>query len=115
MRLNALATLVLLATPIAAFLFVLNRDIPLAPLVGVDARCVVCDRKATRTLKRAADEMRTKGYYIYRTSEYPGGIPAWCDEHGPSKMKENATKAYFAAIIVFAMVGTAYQKLRRDA
>jgi len=113
MRLNAIATIVMLVAPVGAFLLVLNRDIPLVPLDGVDAQCVVCPRKATRTLKRAADELRTKGFYVYRTSDYPGGIPAWCGEHGPNKMRENSTEAYFAAIIAFAVVGTAYEKARR--
>ncbi|MBZ5575012.1 MAG: hypothetical protein LAP40_00465 [Acidobacteriia bacterium] len=114
MRLNTIATIVLLAAPALAFLLVLNRSVPLVPLDGIDARCTVCGRKATRTLKRAADELRTKGFYVYRTSEYAGGIPAWCDQHGPSKTSENATKAYFAAILAFAMVGTAYERARRS-
>jgi len=108
MRLIAL--LVLLGSPVLAFLVVLNRNVPMARLEGIDARCTVCGRKATRTLRRAADELRTKGLYIYRKSDFPGGIPAWCDQHGPNKMRENSTKAYFAAIFAFAAVGTAYQK-----
>ena len=96
-----------------AFLVVLNRDVPMARLDGIDTRCMACDRKATRTLKRAADDLRTKGLYIYRKSDYPGGIPAWCDLHGPNKMKENSTKAYFAAIFAFAAVGTAYERVRK--
>jgi len=115
MRLNTIATIVLLVAPVMAFLLVLNRNVPLVPLDGINARCAVCNRKATRTLKQAADQLRTKGFYVYRTSEYAGGIPAWCDQHGPNKVRENATKAYFAAIIAFAMVGTAYEKMRRSA
>jgi hypothetical protein len=114
MRRNALALLALFAVPVLTFLFMLNRDIPLVPLEGVDARCAVCGRKATRTLKRAADELRSKGFYVYRTSEYPNGIPAWCDQHGPDKVHENSTKAYFGAILAFAAVGTVYEKIRRS-
>lgn len=114
MRFNALSLLALIAAPVLAFLVVVNRDIPLVPLEGVDARCVVCGRKATRTLKRAADDLRAKGFYVYRTSEYPGGIPAWCDQHGPDKIHENSTKAYLAAIVAFAVVGAAYEKIRRS-
>lgn len=114
-RLNTLALVALFAAPVLAFLLVLNRGIPLVPLEGVDARCAVCGRKATRTLKQAADELSSRGFYVYRTSEYPGGIPAWCDQHGPDKMHENSTKAYFAAVLAFAAVGTAYEKIRRSA
>lgn len=114
MRLNTLALVALFTAPVLAFLLMLHRDIPLVPLEGVDARCAVCGRKATRTLKRAADELRSKGFYVYRTSEYPGGIPAWCDQHGPDKMHENSTKAYFASILAFAAVGLAYEKIRRS-
>src|SRR5215831_18673955 len=113
MRLNALVVLILLAVPVGAFLFVLNRDVPLVPLEGIDARCAVCERKATRTLKRAAEELRTKGVYLYRTDDYAGGLPAWCDQHGPSKMSENSTRAYFAAILAFAVAGTAFEKIRK--
>jgi hypothetical protein len=113
-KLNVIALAALLAAPVLAFLLVLNRNIPLVPLDGVDARCAVCGRKATRTLKRAADEMRSKGFYVYRTSEYPGGMPAWCDQHGPDKMHENSTKAYFAAILAFGVVGMAYEKIRKS-
>jgi len=112
MRLNLFATIALVAAPLLAFLVVLNRNVPLAPLEGIDARCAVCGRKATRTLKRAADELRTKGIYVYRRSDYPTGIPAWCDQHGPNKARENATKAYLAALFAFALVGTAYEKAR---
>lgn len=113
-RLNTLAIVALFAAPVLAFLIVLNRGIPLVPLEGVDARCAVCGRKATRTLKQAADELRSKGFYVYRTSEYPRGIPAWCDQHGPDKTHENSARAYFAAILVFAAVGTAYERIRRS-
>jgi len=114
MRLNALVVLILLAVPVAAFLFVLNRDVPLVPLEGIDARCAVCERKATRTLKSAAEELRAKGVYLYRTDDYAGGLPAWCDLHGPSKTRENSTRAYFAAILAFAVAGTAFEKIRKS-
>jgi hypothetical protein len=114
MRLNALLLLILLAVPVGTFFVVLNRDVPLVPLEGTDAQCAVCERKATRTLKRAAEELRTKGVYLYQTSDYPGGVPAWCDQHGPSKMRENSTRAYFAAILAFAVAGTAFEKIRKS-
>jgi len=113
MRLNAFVLLLLLAVPVGTFLFVLNRDVPLVPLEGMDAQCAVCERKATRTLKRAAEELRTKHIYLYQTDDYDGGVPAWCDLHGPSKMRENSTRAYFAAILAFAVAGTAFEKVRR--
>lgn len=114
MRLNTLALPVLIAAPVLAFLLAVNRTIPMAPLDGIEARCAVCGRKATRTLKRAADQLRTKGFYVYRTREYPGGIPAWCDQHGPDKFRENASGAYLAAILAFAVTGAVYEKVRRS-
>lgn len=112
MQLKAVALVILIAAPVAAFLLVLNQDVPLTRLEGFNGKCTVCDHRATRTLKRAADELRSKGLYIYRTSEYSSGIPAWCDRHGPDKVRENSGKAYFAAILAFAMTGAACQKVR---
>ena len=114
MRLNAFVLLLLLAVPIGTFLLVLNRDVPLVPLEGIDAQCAVCDRKATRTLKSAAEQLRTKGVYLYRTDDYARGVPAWCDLHGPDKTRENSTRAYFAAILAFAVAGTAFEKIRKS-
>ena len=112
MRSNTLIAVLLILAPLGAFLVALNRPVPLAPLEGTDARCDVCDRKATRTLKAAAEALRTKGVYVYRRSEYPSGMPAWCDLHGPEKMKENAVSAYLAAITAFAMISLAYITVR---
>jgi hypothetical protein len=113
MRTKACALLVLLGLPVAAFLLVVNRSVHLVPLEGIDARCLVCDRKATRTLKRVAQGLRTKGVYVYAREEYPTGMPVWCGLHGPDKYKENSKLAYFAAIAAFAVAGTAYEKIRR--
>src|SRR5690242_18557135 len=107
MRVNLIALLVLIVAPVLAFVAVLNRDIQLVPLDRIDAQCMRCDRKATRTLKRVADGLRAKGVYVYEKSEYPG-MPVWCDLHGPDKMKENSRLAYLAALASFAVAGTAY-------
>lgn len=114
MRANAAILLVLIAVPVVAFLWMLNRDVPLAPLEGVEAKCMVCDRKATRTLERVADGLRTRGVYIYDRGEYPAGMPVWCGIHGPDKWRENSRLAYFAAIAAFALAGTASEKIRRS-
>ena len=114
MRVNLVALVVLLALPALVFTAVLQRDVKLVPLVGIDAKCMVCDRKATRTLKRVAAGLRTRGVYIYEKSEYPSGMPVWCDYHGPDKVRENSRLAYLAAIASFAVAGTAYEKIRRS-
>ena len=115
MRVNAVAFLLLIGVPVAAFLVILNRPVRLVPLVGIEARCMVCDRKATRTLKRVADGLRARGVYVYERSEYPSGMPVWCDVHGPDKTRENSRLAYYGAIAAFAVAGTAYEMLRRSA
>lgn len=110
---KAVALLALIGVPVAAFLLVLHRPVRLVPLVGIDAKCIVCDRKATRTLRRVAESLRTNGVYVYPRSEYPDGMPVWCDLHGPDTGRENSKLAYYAAIAAFAMAGTVYQKMRR--
>lgn len=114
MKSGVAALLLLLAVPAATFVCILNRDIRLAPLEGIDAKCLVCDRKATRTLKRAAEALRTKGIYIYERNDYPNGMPVWCDRHGPEKARENSPMAYLGAIAAFVVAGTAYEKTRRS-
>lgn len=104
-----------MAVPVLAFWLILNRNVRLEPLDGIEAKCVVCDRKATRTLKRVAEGLRTTGIYVYPRSEYPAGMPVWCDHHGPDKIRENAKMAYLAAIAAFALAGTVYEKARRSA
>ena len=108
---NAVAVALLIAAPLAAFLLVVHRDIPLAPLAGLDVKCAICERKATRTLRRAADDMRAKGLYVYNPREYPGGIPAWCDLHGPDRVRENSASAYVAALSAFALAAAMCRKL----
>lgn len=115
MRVQALALLLLIAAPAATFGFMLNRDVRLARLEGIDARCLVCNRKATRTLKSAADGLRTRGLYVYDRSEYPGGMPVWCDLHGPGKLRENSRSAYAAALAAFAVAGIISEGIRRAA
>jgi|SRR5581483_3633299 len=110
---KAVALLALIGFPAAAFLLVLHRPVRLAPLVGIDAKCIACDRKATRTLRRVAEGLRTNGVYVYPRSEYPDGMPVWCDLHGPDTVRENSNLAYCAAIAAFAVVGTVCQKMRR--
>jgi len=105
--------LLLIALPVAAFLITAARDVPMAPLEGIEARCMVCDRKATRTLKRIAEGLRTRGVYVYERTEYPAGMPVWCDRHGPDRLRENSKNAYFAAVAAFAVAGTVCQKMRR--
>ncbi|HJT87342.1 MAG TPA: hypothetical protein VJ732_05785 [Bryobacteraceae bacterium] len=99
-----MAVLALFAAPLVAFLVAINRPVRLVPLEGIQSRCAVCDRKATRTLPRAAKALRTKGIYVYSATDYPGGLPAWCDLHGPDKVKENAGMAYLSAIGAFLLV-----------
>ena len=113
MRVNAVALLALIGVPALAFVVMLHREVRLAPLEGIDAKCMVCDRKATRTLKRVADGLRTNRVYVYNRAEFPNGMPVWCDLHGPDKVRENSRLAYFAAIASFALAGTAYEKIRR--
>ena len=112
---KAITLLLLIGVPVVAFLLVLNRNVRLVPLVGLDAKCMVCDRKATRTLKRVAEGLRSQGVYLYERSEYPAGMPVWCDLHGPDKARENSRLAYYAAIAAFAVAGTVYEKMRRAA
>ena len=114
MRVHLVAVMVLIGVPAMAFVITLNRDVGLVPLDGIEAKCQICDRKATRTLQRVAAGLRAKGIYVYPRSEYPGGMPVWCDLHGPDKMRENSKMAYFAAIASFALAGTAYEKIRRS-
>lgn len=115
MRAQALALLFLIAAPAATFGFMVNRDVSLARLEGIDARCLVCNRKATRTLKSAAEGLRTRGLYVYDRSEYPGGMPVWCDRHGPDKLRENSRSAYAAALAAFAVAGILSKGIRRAA
>jgi hypothetical protein len=112
MRANLAALLILIGVPALAFFAMLHREVRLVPLPGVDAKCMVCDRKATRTLPRIADGLRAKGVYVYNRAEYPD-MPVWCDLHGPDKVRENSRLAYLAAIASFALVGSAYEKIRR--
>lgn len=114
MKTHALVLLVLMAIPVATFLIVLNRDVDLVPLEGIDAKCLICNRKATRTLKRVAEGLRAQGVYVYPRSEYPEGLPVWCDFHGPDKVRENSRTAYFAAIAAFVVAGAVYEKMRRS-
>ncbi len=103
MRRNLALIVLLLAAPAAAFLVAVNRSVPLVPLHEFDAQCAVCGRKATRTLASVAEGLRTRRVYVYRRSEYPGGVPAWCDRHGPDKLKANAGVAYLTALTTFAV------------
>jgi len=114
MRANAAALLILILLPVASFLLALNRRVPLVPLEGIDARCLVCDRKATRTLERIAEGLRSKGVYVYAQDEYPAGMPVWCDRHGPDRFRENSRLAYFAALAAFAVAATVYTTVRRS-
>ena len=113
MRVNVVALLTLIGVPALAFVAMVHREVRLAPLDGIDARCLVCDRKATRTLKRIADGLRANRIYVYNRADFPNGMPVWCDLHGPDKVRENSRLAYFAAIASFALAGTVYEKIRR--
>jgi len=68
----------------------------------MDMACAQCDRKATRTLKSAADALRVKGIYFYNKKKYPKAAPVWCERHQPDRSVENAGAAYLVAIAVFA-------------
>jgi hypothetical protein len=113
MRANLAALLILIGVPALAFVAMLHREVRLAPLHGIDAKCMVCDRKATRTLQRIADGLRANGVYVYNRSEYPNSMPVWCDLHGPDKVRENSRLAYVAALASFVLAGTVYEKIRR--
>lgn len=113
MKANAVTLLVLIAVPLASFVVVLNRRVPLVPLEGVEARCLKCDRKATRTLKRVADGLRTKGVYVYPRNEYPNGMPVWCDRHGPNPLRENSLPAYVTALAAFGVAVVVSTRLGR--
>lgn len=101
----------LIVAPIVSFFVVLNRSVTLVPLEGVDMACAVCNRKATRTLKVAADSLRVKGIYVYDRKKYPKAAPVWCDRHAPESAAENAGAAYLTAIGVFAVLAVAYKYL----
>lgn len=114
MRVSLVTLMVLIGVPAAVFVIMLNREVRLVPLEGIEAKCQACDRRATRTLQRVAAGLRSRGIYVYPRSEYPGGMPVWCDFHGPDKVRENSRLAYFAAIASFALAGTAFEKIRRS-
>ena len=101
--------LFLFGAPAAAFFLVLNCQVPLDPLVGMDSLCAQCDRKATRTLPKAADALRTRGVYVYDRNRYPKAAPIWCDQHGPDPAAENAGRASAAALGIFAVVIVGYR------
>ena len=100
-----------IVAPVIAFFLILDRDVQLVPLVGMDIACAQCDRKATRTIKSAADSLRVKGIYFYDRSKYPKTAPAWCALHGPDKAVENMIKAYIGAIAVFVVTALLYKRL----
>jgi hypothetical protein len=106
-------TLFLFGAPAGAFFLVLNWQVPLAPLVGMDSLCAQCDRKATRTLRSAADSLRTRGVYVYDRDQYPRVAPVWCDQHGPDPAAENKGRASAAALAVFAIVIGVYKSIIR--
>jgi hypothetical protein len=97
--------------PVIAFFAILNKNVPLAPLVGVDTACAECNRKATRTLKSVADALRIKGAYVYDRTRYRRAAPAWCDQHGPDKAAENAGAAYLGAMAVFVAAALLYKRI----
>lgn len=115
MKANIAALLLLALLPAAAFVLALNRPISLVPLEGIDGKCLVCARKATRTLPRVAAGLRDHGVYVYSHSEYPTGMPVWCDRHGPDRFRENSRGAYLAAVAAFVVAGTVCEKVRRSA
>ncbi|MGA2149340.1 MAG: hypothetical protein ABSH49_30745 [Bryobacteraceae bacterium] len=110
-RCSLVLTLVTILAPVFTFFTILNKDVPLVPLVGVDAACAECDRKATRTLKSVAAALRVKGVYVYDKEKYPKGAPAWCEQHGPDKAVENAGTAYIGAIAVFVASVALYKRI----
>ena len=101
----------LFAAPVAAFVLVLNWNVGLVPLTGMDTLCSQCDRKATRTLASAATALQSRGIYVYDRSKYPKGPPVWCDSHGPDPESENAGTALASALGVFALSVVAYRGL----
>ena len=110
-RFTPALVLVPILAPIIAFLALLNRNVPLVPLVGVDTACAKCDRQATRTLKSVAAALRVKGAYVYDKRKYPKAAPAWCDRHGPDKTGENAGSAYLGAVAVFVGTAALYKRI----
>jgi hypothetical protein len=106
-----LLVLVVIVAPVVSFFVICNRNVPLVPLVGMDTACAECDRKATRTLKSAADALRVKGIYFYDKKKYAKAAPVWCERHGPDKTVENTGTAYLAALAVFATTALAYKRI----
>lgn len=106
-RFLAVAILVL---PVTAFFVMINRNVALAPLVGMDMQCAECNRKATRTLQSAADALRVKGIYVYDRKKYPKAAPAWCDRHRPDGASDNALTAYMTAIGIFVAGAAVYKQ-----
>lgn len=109
-RSSPILVAITILAPIFTFFTVLNREVPLVPLVGVDTACAECDRKATRTLKSVADKLRAKAVYVYDRGKYPKGAPAWCDQHGPDRVTENAGAAYLASIAMFVATAALYKR-----
>lgn len=100
----------LVAAPVAIFFVVLTWPVRLAPLEGMESLCAKCDRKATRTLKSAADAMREKGIYLYDRQRYPKAAPVWCDNHGPLAIEENAGWAFGIGLGVLLVCVFVYTK-----
>jgi len=111
MHLKTALLVLLIVGPLITFLLVFTRDVRLVPLVGVDYKCALCDRKATRTLEKVAKSLRTKGLYFYEKRRYSGVPPAWCDIHRPDDTAENILCAYLSALGTFGLLALLYEKL----
>jgi len=109
---NSAIILIVVLTPILAFFAVLQREIPLVPLQGIDGVCAQCDQKATRTLAGVADTLGSKGVYIWDKQKYGSSPPIWCDRHGPSRILENGAKASLAAVTTLVLGIAVCSRLR---
>jgi hypothetical protein len=109
-RFKAWLLALMIASPMASAMLMLNREVRLVPLEGIEGRCSQCEQKGTRTLARAAASLRDRGFYRYERSDNAGEMPIWCDRHGPDRRSENAYKAYMATLAAFAFFGALYSK-----
>jgi hypothetical protein len=105
--------LLVIVAPVVSFFVILNRNVPLVPLVGMEAQCAECNRKATRTLKTVADALLVKSVYVYDRTKYKAP-PAWCEQHGPDKTHENTLSAYLGSVVVLAAMIALYKRVVRN-
>lgn len=95
---NAIVALTVVVAPVLSYITVINREVRLVPLSGVDIVCAKCNRKAVRTLPSVAEHLRSNGVYVWERRKYGTTAPAWCEQHGPDKRIENVVPALLGAL-----------------